>query len=176
MKIYIARHGETTWNKENKICGITDLDLDEEGVRQAELLAESLKDKNISVIIASPLKRAIETAGYISRAINIPIIIDERLIEQNFGIYEGKDRKDPDFQNNKRNFAFRYPGGESMLQVAHRTYSLIDEVRSKYAGKDVLLVCHGSAARVMNTYFKDVTNEEFYSYLLDNASYAEYDI
>ena len=98
MKIYVARHGQTSWNKENKICGRTDIELDDEGRKQAGLLADRLKNKNISVIIASPLKRAQETAGYISKAIGVPIITDERLIEQNFGIYEGKDRKNESFR------------------------------------------------------------------------------
>ncbi len=174
MKIYVARHGQTSWNKENKICGRTDIELDDEGRKQAGLLADRLKNKNISVIIASPLKRAQETAGYISKAIGVPIITDERLIEQNFGIYEGKDRKNEAFLNNKRNFAFRYPEGESMMQVAYRTYGLIEEVRRKYAGQDVLFVCHGAAARVINTYFKDVTNDEFFNYSMENASFEEY--
>ena len=128
------------------------------------------------MIIASPLKRAQETAGYISRAIGVPIITDERLIEQNFGIYEGKDRKNEAFLNNKRNFSFRYPEGESMMQVAYRTYGLIEEVRRKYAGQDVLFVCHGAAARVINTYFKDVTNDEFFNYSMENASFEEYTV
>lgn len=176
MKIFVARHGQTSWNKENRICGLTDLELDEEGRLQAEALAEKLKDKDISVIIASPLKRAMETAGYVSKTVNVPVITDERLIEQNFGIYEGADRKDEGFLNNKRNFAYRYPGGESMMQVAYRTYSLIEEVKRKYAGKNVLFVCHGGVARVINTYFRDMTNEEFFNYSMENASYVEYEM
>jgi probable phosphoglycerate mutase len=176
MKIYIARHGQTEWNKQDKICGLTDVELTDEGREQAKELAKSLKDTNIEVIIASPLKRAVETAGYISEAINIPVITDERLIEQNFGIFEGTYRKGQDFLNNKRNFAYRYPGGESMMQVAQRTYSLLDEIRDKYAGKDVLLVCHGGVARVMRTYFLDVTNEEFFNYSMNNASYEAFEI
>lgn len=66
MKIYIARHGQTEWNKLNKICGLTDVDLTALGREQAGKLAEDLKDKNISVIISSPLKRAMDTAGYVS--------------------------------------------------------------------------------------------------------------
>ena len=176
MKIYVARHGETEWNKLNKICGLTDIELTDEGRKQAQILAERLKDTDISVIIASPLKRAVETAGYVSEVLGIPIITDERLTEQNYGIYEGTDRRGEGFLNNKRNFACRYPEGESMMQVAYRTYGLIDDVRKKYAGRDVLLVCHGGAARVMNTYFNDMTNDEFFNYSMGNASYEVYEI
>lgn len=62
-----------------------------------------------------------------------------------------------------------------MMQVAHRTYSLLDEVRKNYAGMDVLLVCHGAAARVMRTYFRDVTNDEFFGFSMENASYEVYE-
>ena len=176
MKIYVARHGQTSWNMENKICGLSDIELDDVGRRQAKALAESLKDKGISVILASPLKRAMETAGYVSRVTGVQIGTDERLIEQNYGIYEGTDRKGESFLKNKRNFAYRYPEGESMMQVAYRTYGLIEEVKKKYAGKDVLLVCHGGVARVINTYFRDMTNDEFFNYSMENASYEEYEV
>ena len=53
--------------------------------------------------------------------------IDERLIEQNYGIYEGVDRNDAVFLNNKRNFAYRYPCGEFMMQVAYRVYGLLEK-------------------------------------------------
>ena len=176
MKIYIARHGQTEWNSRNKICGLTDIELTEEGREQAIKLAESLKDKDIRVIIASPLKRAVETAGYISRAINVPITTDERLKEQDYGVYEGTYRKGQEFLANKRNFAYRYPGGESMMQVAHRTYGLLEEVIGKYHDRDVLLVCHGGAARVMRTYFLDMTNDEFFNYSMENASYEVFTV
>ena len=176
MKIYIARHGETEWNRLNKICGTTDIGLTDEGRKQAEHLAKKLKDTNISVIIASPLKRAVETAGYVSKALGVPIFTDKRLTEQNYGIYEGTDRKGEEFLKNKHNFAYRYPEGESMMQVAYRTYGLIDEIRTKFKDRDVLLVCHGGAARVMNTYFKDMTNEEFFNFSMKNADYEVYEV
>ena len=63
-----------------------------------------------------------------------------------------------------------------MMQVAYRTYGLIEEVKKKYAGKDVLLVCHGGVARVINTYFRDMTNDEFFNYSMENASFEEYTV
>ena len=117
MKIYVARHGETEWNKLNKICGLTDIELTDEGRKQAQILAERLKDTDISVIIASPLKRAVETAGYVSEVLGIPIITDERLTEQNYGIYEGTDRRGEGFLNNKRNFSDGYSILNRMDQI-----------------------------------------------------------
>lgn len=176
MKIYIARHGQTEWNKQEKICGLTDDELTALGREQAEKLAKNLKNENISVILSSPLKRAMNTAAYLSEMIKIPIIKDDRLIEQNYGDFEGTNRKGAQFLANKHNFAYRYPNGESMMQVAHRTYGLLDEIREKYSDKNVLLVCHGGVARVMRTYFLDMTNDEFFNYSMENASYEVFEI
>ena len=174
--LYIARHGQTIWNVQNKVCGITDVELTEKGREQAKALASAVADKNINVIISSPLKRAVETSGIVSDKCNVPIKIDDRLIEQNYGIYEGVDRKDEAFLNNKRNFAYKYPNGESMMQVAYRVYGLIDEIKCKYKGKNVLLVSHGGVCRIINTYFRDMTNEEFFNYTLQNGELEEYEI
>jgi len=174
--LYIARHGQTIWNVQNKVCGITDVELTEKGREQAKVLASAVSDKNINVIISSPLKRAVETGRIVADACNIPIEIDARLLEQNYGIYEGVDRKDEAFLNNKRNFAYKYPGGESMMQVAYRVYGLIDEIKYKYKGKNVLIISHGGVCRIINTYFSDMTNEEFFNYTLQNGELEEYEI
>lgn len=176
MHLYVARHGQTIWNAENKVSGLTDIALNDAGIKQAVLLAEYIKDKNIVLdfIIASPLKRALQTAEIIGQVNSVDVITDNRLIEQNYGIYEGVDRLNQDFQNNKRHFAFRYPGGESMLQVAYRVYGFLEELNEKYGDKKILLVSHGGTLRVINTYFEDVTNEEFYHWKTDNTQLREY--
>ena len=175
MKIYFTRHGETEWNALNKICGLTDIDLTEKGIEQAKELADKLADKKIDLMIASPMKRAQATAKIIAEKCNVPILIDARLTEQNYGIYEGEDRKCDGFLNNKRHFAYKYPQGESMMQVAARVYSLIDEIKEKYTDKTVLCVCHGGVCRVANTYFKDMTNDEYFNYSLENCGLEEYE-
>ena len=174
MKLYAARHGQTQWNLENRICGRTDLPLTEAGKAQAEILAEKAASLELDRIISSPMLRARETADAVSRKCHIPVETDDRLIEQNYGIYEGKDRQDPAFLANKRMFACRYPGGESMMDVAYRVYSLIDELRGKYPDQNILMVCHGGVCRVIRTYFEDMTNEEFASYSEENAACREY--
>ena len=174
MIIYSARHGETDWNREDKICGRTDIPLNENGIRQAKELAQYMSDKGIDIIIASPMFRAQQTAGYVAEVCGVEIITDERLIEQDYGIYEGKDRFCEGFLNNKRQFAYRYPGGESMMQVAQRVYAVIEDVKSRYSDKTVLLVSHGGVCRVLNTYFHDMTNDEFFHFCQLNAAAIEY--
>lgn len=176
MKLYVARHGQTVFNAADKISGVTDVELTEQGIEQARELAEKLVDKKIDIIISSPMKRAVKTANIIAERCKIGVVIDKRLIEQNYGIYEGMSPKTPEFLSNKRNFAYRYPGGESMMQVAARTYPLIDEVKEKYKGKNVLFLCHGGTCRVIHTYFHDMTNDEFFEFKRGNCAITEYNL
>ena len=107
---------------------------------------------------------------------NVPLYREVLLIEQNYGIYEGVDRKEPQFLNNKRNFAYRYPGGESMMQVAYRIYGFIDKIKEEYPEKTILLISHGGVCRIIRTYFTDMTNEKFFHYTLENAKCEEYEL
>ena len=86
MKLYVARHGQTAWNAERRICGRTDLELTEEGKKQAVVLAEQVAGKGIARILVSPLRRAQQTAGFIAEKLNLPLETEPRLIEQCYGI------------------------------------------------------------------------------------------
>ena len=174
MKLYISRHGQTPWNVENRVSGRTDIPLTERGMEQARLLAQNAMDKGIEVIIASPLLRARQTAQAVSDAIGVPIEIDQRLIELDFGSFEGEPRTDPDFQYTRAQFPTRYPGGESAFKLAHRVYSCLEDVKERYAGKTVLLVCHGGVCRMVRSYFMDLTNDEYSYYFAPNAELVEY--
>ena len=127
--IYFTRHGETVWNVENKICGMTD----------------------------SPLTARCEP----------------RLREQCFGKYEGTPRDGAEFRISKTHFADRYDGGESMMQLAQRIYNLLDELKAD-TGKTYLLVAHNGIARVVHSYFYDMTNEEYAAAGIKNCQLVEY--
>lgn len=79
------------------------------------------------------------------------------------------------FLNNKRMFAYRYPGGESMMDIARRTYDLIIETRETYPDSSVLFVCHNGICRVICSYFMDMTNEEYFGFSQDNCGYNIYE-
>lgn len=174
MVVYITRHGETTWNVENKVCGWPDVELTELGREQALELAEKLRGKGITRMLVSPLKRARDTAQLANTYIRVPVEIDERLKEHSFGDMEGILRSAPEFQAAKRNLTTRFPGGESVLEVAHRVYSLLDEIPVKYQGETVLLVCHGAVSRVVHTYFEDIDAERFGKSGLKNCELKKY--
>jgi len=176
MKLYVARHGQTRWNEENKVCGRTDQPLTEVGIGQAEALAEKTANLGIDLILSSPLLRAYRMAQMISARCGAEVRVEQRLIEQNYGIFEGVDRQNPDFLANKRQFAVRYPGGESMMDMAGRIYPLLEEIREKYPDKTVLLACHGGVCRVIRTFFVPMTNEEYFSYSPENCSLECYEM
>ena len=178
MKIYATRHGQTDWNKADKICGITDVELTDKGREQAKELAEKCAAKgDIDIIICSPLKRARDTAQAVADKIHKEIIIDEGLTEWNYGSYEGLHRSAESFPNAKIQFGCKMKGGgESLLQLSHRVYSVIDKVREQYPDKNVLLVCHGGVCRVIETYFNDMTTEQFLHFFMGNCELREYNI
>ena len=178
-RIYFTRHGETTMNAEDHISGITDCALTENGIMQAEQLAEICAAQgDIDLILCSPLKRARRTAEIVAAKLRVPVMTDERLREWNYGSYEDQPRGgSPEFQAAKREFGVRMKdGGESLLQLAHRVYCCIDDIRKQYAGMTVLCVCHGGVCRAAETYFKDMTIDAFSHFFMGNCELRRYEI
>ena len=179
-KIYFTRHGETFWNVENKICGATDIGLTDHGHEQAKELGERIKsmidngELCLDEIIASPLSRAYDTAKHIAEVTGLPLRTDERLREQNFGKYEGTPRNGEVFKLDKRNFATSYEGGESMMKLAQRIYNILDELAQD--DKIYLLVAHNGIVRSVNSYFNDMTNEEYADFGIKNCELVEYEL
>ena len=176
MTIYSTRHGQTDYNKEDLILGVTDLPLNSTGLAQAEEFAEAVEALgDVDIIIASPMKRAQATAKAAAERCGLDIITDERLREWDYGSFEGKSRYTEGFAENKRNFAVKMrDGGESLLQLSHRVYSLLDEIQEKYGDKNVLLVSHGGICRVIETYFYDMTTEEYSNWFMGNCRIIRY--
>lgn len=175
MELYVTRHGQTEWNAQYKVCGLTDVDLTEVGIEQAKCMAREASDLPITRILCSPLLRARRTAAFVSKELGIPFASDIRLIEQNYGCFEGADRRDEAFLNNKKQLACRYPGGESAMQLAFRVYSLLEELRLQSPMETFLLVAHNGICRVIHTYFYDLTNDEYFRFSLDNCELRRYE-
>ena len=173
--VYFTRHGETVWNVENKICGMTDSPLTEKGRAQARQLGETIKASGIHIdeILYSPLSRAADTAKAVADATGLPARCEPRLREQCFGRYEGTPRDGQEFRISKTHFADRYSGGESMMQLAQRIYNLLDELKAD-TGKTYLLVAHNGIARVVQSYFHDMTNEEYAAAGIKNCEFVEF--
>lgn len=180
-KLYFVRHGQTVWNVENKICGASESPLTELGHEQARETGRALKQRidagelAIDEILTSPLRRAYDTAREISDITGIPMRTEPGLSEQNFGKWEGTPRDGKDFARAKENFVDSFGGGESMMRMAQRIYNLLDDLK-KEPEKTYLLVAHNGISRIVESYFRDMTNEEFAAFGIRNAEVREYDL
>lgn len=151
MELYIIRHGQTDWNRARKLQGRTDIPLNEWGRRVAELTREGLQDVVFDVAFTSPLVRAKETAEIILKDRNIPIIEDERIIEVNFGAYEGEDFRleDENLQNffSRPELYYAVDGSESMESILKRTGDFLEELYAnpKYQNSTIFVATHGAA-------------------------------
>ena len=174
--VYFIRHGESRWNLEDKICGATDVPLTEKGHEQAVITGHKFVDSGYKadMILYSPLKRAMDTASHISEITGIPMKMEPRLIEQNFGIWEGTSpRKSLGFLKAKQNFINSFGTGESMFRTAQRVYNLLDELKEDE--KTYILVAHNGIVRFVKSYFQDLTNEEFAAFKVKNCEICRFD-
>ena len=176
--LYFVRHGESVWNVEDKICGTTDVPLTEKGNQQAAEAGKKIAELGLKAdeILHSPLMRAAKTAQRISEMTGIPARMEPRLMEQNFGKWEGTaPRSSGEFLKAKEQFVSSFETGESMLRVAQRIYNLLDELRAESGEKTYILVAHNGIARVVQSYFKDMTNEEFSAFGVGNCEVCRFD-
>ena len=174
MKLYVLRHGETDYNEQHRISGQVPAMLTEKGKQQAIEAGRYFKNKNIDYIYVSPLQRARDTYALLGLD-NIPYSIEPRIIEVNFGIFEGLPIGSDGFNEVKIHLGYRYPQGETYLEVIHRVYSFLDELKQKDYNT-VLLVCHGAVLRAINSYFVEMSNEDFFNYRTKNCQINEYEL
>ena len=174
MKVYVTRHGLTEWNAGDRISGITDIALTQEGLAQAQEMArQAAAIGGIERILASPMQRAQATARAAADALHLPVETDERLREWDYGSFEGKSRHTPGFPEAKAAWGCRMPGGgESVFQIVQRTYNVLDDVKA--SGKVTLIVCHGGICRVIDSYFHDMTLDRFMGFFMGNCEIRTY--
>jgi probable phosphoglycerate mutase len=165
MNIYITRHGKTIWNTEKRLQGRKDSPLVEEGKQNAKALKQYIKDIPFDCVYSSPTARSYDTAKLIT---DLPIVKDNRLIEMNFGIFEGERIKDVlekhyDIYNNMWNHPERFdriPEGESYDEVLMRIKSFLDDLKQKNYN-NVLIVTHGMLFINMIAYMKKLERKDY---------------
>ena len=154
MKIYLIRHGETPWNTLGRLQGRTDIELNENGIRLAKITGEKLKDVHFDLAIASPLKRAYETARLVLGDRNIPILTDERIEEISFGEWEGLCCRRENYQIPSKDFEqfFTDPFGSFYEDLLHNP---------DYRNKTILIAAHGCSTRAF-LYYIDGRKDDFW--------------
>jgi valyl-tRNA synthetase len=163
VEVLWTRHGSTDMTEQNIIQGSgkkTDTELSDEGHREADHLAASLKGSSVDIILCSPLKRANETAATVGAALGLKVTIEPLLIERNYGAAEGKtiadvERDFPTYATHRRTAVIN--GAETAEQLEARAIRLFKKLHANYAGKRVLCVTHNGLLRAA---LHHLTNKE----------------
>lgn len=175
-KIIVVRHGETQWNRELRYQGQTNVDLNEEGIRQVERLAQHLKDEKIESIYSSDLKRAYKTAEAIAKYHSLKIKKTKLLREIHYGIWEGMylfevKEKYPEILSEwiKSPFNTVIPEGESIKSFARRIKRAIDKILKETVG-NILIVSHGGPIKIILTYLLGMDLSQVRIFRQDNTA------
>ena len=174
--IYIVRHGQTDWNVEGRYAGRIDVELNEKGVRQAEIIRESMKNIKFDLVFSSPLKRAYKTAQIICDDDNQNINIDERIIERSNGDLEGKLKSEIDVEIDFNNPDEKRMNIENIVDFRNRITNFFESITKKYKGKNILVVTHAGVSIYARCFFEGEPSDGNYNkYKLNNCEYLEYD-
>jgi broad specificity phosphatase PhoE len=151
--VYLVRHGQTAWNKEEVFRGRADIPLNETGRKEALLTGQYLKVVKVDSLYSSPLSRAVETAEAIARYQGKEVQISDGLIDIDFGRWQGvsheevKERYGDLYRQWKDTpHLVRFPGGESLEDVRERALRVIHEVITDHTSETLVMVSH----RVVN--------------------------
>jgi phosphoserine phosphatase len=147
VQVLLVRHGATDWNLQGRCQGVTDLDLNEVGVRQAKQIAASLTNESIHAIYSSNLKRAQQTAQFFSLHHQLPVQIENDVRELDHGELEGLT-----FAQIKENYfqfiqkwrtepaEIQVPGGERLVDVAQRAWSGLNRIVQRHTAEQAIVV------------------------------------
>jgi len=178
--IILARHGETKWNVEEVFRGRIDIELNENGIKQAELLAEYLSDSKIDAILSSPLKRAFKTAEMIANYHKLNVEITPGLTDFNYGEWQGlphqevKDKYKELYTEWIQNpHQVKIPAGESLNEVRERAMGVVGNIIAKYKGT-VALVSHRVVNKVLICALLGLDNSHFWNIKQDTCGISTF--
>ena len=155
-RVYLIRHGATELSAEDRFAGGTDVDLSDEGRWQAERLGLRLTDDHIKAVYCSPMKRTVETAGFIAKPHGLEPILRDALREIHHGRWETLRRSEvaalyPEeyaaWETDP--FTFAPEGGESGLSVMARALPVIRQIVVEHANENVAVVSHKATIRLL---------------------------
>ena len=156
LKIYLLRHGETTYSQTGGFCGSLDPELTDAGLEMAKAFANAYQSLAWEAIYVSPMKRTLATAKPLSEVTGLPLNIREGLKEIDFGQWESqthewvKNRYLDDYIKWMTEPAWNPPtGGETAVEIASRASIVISEIQSKFTQGNVLVVSHKATIRII---------------------------
>jgi len=175
--IYLVRHGQTAWNKEEVFRGRTDIPLDETGLREAELAAEYFRPIHLQAIYSSPLSRARQTAQKIAQFHALDVQPLDGIIDMSFGSWEGRslreveERDEAHFRQwREQPHLVKLPGGETLDEVRARAMAALGEVISEHPERTVVLVSHRVINKVLLCGILGLDNSHFWQIAQDTTA------
>ncbi|MDI9635586.1 histidine phosphatase family protein [Kamptonema cortianum] len=178
MRIYLIRHGQTEWNASGRAQGHSDVELDETGKRQAEVLAQALCDANIQRVFSSDLKRCVATATPLVQMAGLQLEARPDLRERTFGELEGAHYTEIRCwfnaecrERNLKEHEIRPEGGESLRDVWHRLekfHRLVNNIR-----ESSVVFTHGGTCGLLLSRLMNGTVHTARSFRFENAGITE---
>jgi alpha-ribazole phosphatase len=154
-RLLLVRHGRSAWNSLGRIQGQIDIELDDEGIRQAHRVAERVGQYSIGAIYSSPLQRARVTAELIGAKLSLPVTCDDRLMEYQFGVVTGLTWDElvvqhPELAKRWSDDAWTVPidGSEGRVTFAARVKAAMDDIIARHPDQQVAVVAHGGTFNV----------------------------
>jgi len=173
---YLARHGQTAWNQEQRFRGRKDIPLSEQGQREAQAVAEALAPEGIDLILASPLSRAMQTLTPLANKLNRDVIPFPDLIDMDFGEWEGlmvdeARAKYPDLFGRwvSEPDTVTFPGGESLAQVQGRAMRALSHLATEHPDQKIALCSHRVVTKLIMLGLLGVKPDKFWVVRQDTA-------
>jgi len=156
LRVFVIRHGESTWVRERRFAGSRDVPLTDTGRRQCAAVARALAATGVAAVYASPLERARASAEVIAEPHRLPVRIVPAFAEMAFGAWEGLTRDEirarfPEGWEQWRSAPHLCAplGGETVSKVAERVGAGLTELQQAHADQTIVLVSHSIVMRVM---------------------------
>lgn len=181
LEIILARHGETDWNAAEVFRGRADVELNNTGVMQAELLGEYLCSDSIDFIYSSPLRRAVKTAEAIANRQALAVNTVPNLIDFDYGEWQGLSRREvreryPELYQDWISIPeqVRIPGGESLEDVRNRVMPFVEDVVLGIGEGKIVLVSHRVVNKVLICALLGLDNSHFWNIKLDTGGITHF--
>lgn len=174
MELYVVRHGETDWNKNRLLQGRSDISLNKMGIQQAKDVKNKLENITFKKCYASPLIRARQTAEIIT---NNDLIIDDRLIERNFGKLEGKHNVSPDILDKQWDYKLdsKEYDIESLKEILGRVGEFKKNLLETNDSGNILIISHSATIKALHYNLIGYTiDTDFLDFKLRNGEISKY--
>ena len=183
IRIFLARHGQTEWNRTGRFQGRSDVPLNDKGKEQVQALGLALKNTPYTAIYASPLSRAMETAESIGAwHPEIPIIREDGFVEMELADFDGMDARKwmsdhagfaKAWRDNPGGVRMPGPGGECLEEVQARALTALEKISQSHPSDSTLLICsHNFVILSILCKAKGISLDQFRELKQDTAAYS----